>query len=206
MIAKCIQQIKEIDDESAQDIKQSASEGFWNKPMQSLLGTIPQDYTVSKPPPQSHLSSLRRRANTDPVRNQNTTENKVPKTSMSEHGINNQVPLPSYHPSLNHRNIQEKSNHETPIHVAARQGNVAVIKALFDSGHCDTSARDALGQTALHIAVLALRMDVIQFFVDLDIEHFKVSSRLTQDNHICYCNIDKNVDMSVEVRCCRYSR
>ncbi|KAL7508464.1 hypothetical protein ACHAXN_005501 [Cyclotella atomus] len=172
MIGRCIQQIKEIDDDSSQDIKQSSSEGFWDKPFQSLLGTAPQDRLVPKPPPpQSHLSSLRRRANTDPVRFH--IENKVSKTSISEHNINNQLSLPRYHPSLNQRNVQEKSNHETPIHVAARQGNVAVLKALFDSKHCDTPARDALGQTALHIAVLALRIDVIQFFVDLNIEQFK---------------------------------
>jgi ankyrin repeat protein len=117
----------------------------------------------------------------------------VSKTSISEHNINNQLSLPRYHPSLNQRNVQEKSNHETPIHVAARQGNVAVLKALFDSGHCDTPARDAIGQTALHIAVLALRIDVIQFFVDLNIEQFKVSSHVTSPTQDTYAKLTKSI-------------
>lgn len=173
-LANCIQQLKEIDEEASRDIKPSVSDGIWNN-QQSLLETVSQDQdrTVLKPPPQSHLKSLRRRANTDPVRSH--AELKLPKTSVSEHKINNQSSLPSYYPSLNRHNPQEKNNHEAPIHVAARQGNLAAIKALFESGYCDISGRDSMGQTALHIAVLAFHSDVIQFFAGLSLEQFKVS-------------------------------
>lgn len=171
LLADAIIKMKEIEDESSKEIKQSASDGLWNNPL-SLLGTIPQDRPVTKP--HSHLSSLRRRANTDPPRFQ--FEHKLPKISLSEHNVKKHTSLPRYFPSLNLNNSQEKNNYETPIHVAARQGSVCVVKALFDSGCCDTSARDSLGQTALHIAVLANRRDVIEFFTtDLNIEQFQVS-------------------------------
>jgi hypothetical protein len=49
-------------------------------------------------------------------------------------------------------NAQEKLKHCTPLHMAARRGNVAVAEALLDGG-AEREARDKLGDTPLHRAV-----------------------------------------------------
>jgi ankyrin repeat protein len=172
ILASAIQQIRELEEGNSPDIKQSASDDFWHNPL-SLLTTIPQERSVTKPVPQSHLSSLRRRANTDPV-SFHVEHKALTKLSHSDHGTNQQHPLPRHYPSLNLNNPLERNNHETPIHVAAREGHLSVIKALFDGGCCDTAARDSLGQTALHIAVISHHLDICQFFAELNFEQFRV--------------------------------
>lgn len=200
ILANAIRQLKEIDDDKCRDIKQSASDGVWHNPLLHI-GTSPQAAVLTKPPPQSHLPSLRRRANTDPVRFQ--MDHKIPKPSLSEHNVNEKSALPFYYPSLNLHNPQEKNNHETPIHLAARQGNVDVIRALFNSGCCNTSSRDSLGQTALHIAVLANRFAVVQFFAELNIEQFRVSSLVIFTSSVDPI-LSQTHTFSIEVRCRGY--
>lgn len=200
ILANSIRHLKEIHDDRCQDIKQSASDGVWHNPL-SHLGA--QNFIVTKPLPQSHLPSLRRRANTDPARFHMVHKTPIP--SLSEHNSNKKLSLPLYYPSFNLHNPQEKNNHETPIHIASRQGNIDVIRALFDSGCCDTAARDSLGQTALHIAVLANRFEVVQFFYQLNIEYFRVSLLII---HVMFCTYQfyaKLILNRIEVRCCRYS-
>ena len=157
LLLDCIRQISRIvgEDETFHEITQSASDG---------LSTLrPLDRSLRKQQPQSQSPSARRRANSEPV----------PFLEQNHKSIHQSF-LPWYSPSLNLNNPQEKNNHEKPIHVAARLGNVDVIKALCESDYCNTDARDSLGQTALHVAVLANRLEVIKFFSEQSLEHFKV--------------------------------
>jgi ankyrin repeat protein len=66
----------------------------------------------------------------------------------------------------------EKHHHNLPIHVAARRGYCTVIEELCR--HCDTTARDSLGQTAVHVAALEGHIDACQLFVYLAGDQFEL--------------------------------
>ncbi|KAL7459962.1 hypothetical protein ACHAWC_011846 [Mediolabrus comicus] len=78
--------------------------------------------------------------------------------------------LPKHFPSLNNPN-------SLPLHVAVRHGNCNTIEALFESNHCDTTARDSQGQTGLHVAAAENQIDACQMLVYLssgDFQEFDV--------------------------------
>lgn len=119
-----------------------------------------------KNPPQSPPKSSRRRSKSEPVNIYSIPVRKSPQSSLHSQSHRQQC-LPHFFPTLNLRNSLEEHDHETAIHVAARYGNCNVIEALFKSGNCDTTARDSLGQTALHVAALEGELDACQLFVHL---------------------------------------
>lgn len=112
------------------------------------------------PPPQTPVGWNRRRTQSEPhllSPERSSPARKPPvHTYFSRHC---RRCLPHYFPTLNLRNSLELHDHETPVHVAARLGNCAVLEALFRSGNCDVAARDSLGRTALHVAASAGRVD-----------------------------------------------
>jgi hemoglobin len=61
-------------------------------------------------------------------------------------------------------NAQEKLRHCTPLHMAARRGNVPVAEALLDCG-ADAEARDKLGDTPLHRAVKCGKIEMVAFLL-----------------------------------------
>ena len=81
--------------------------------------------------------------------------------------------LPSHFPSLNSRNSLEKYNSQAPLHLAARYGHCETIEALFESEYCEATARDSLGQTALHVAVSANHLDACKMLVYLAEDNFE---------------------------------
>ncbi len=82
--------------------------------------------------------------------------------------------LPKHFPSLNNPNsLDEYYNHQTPLHVAVRHGNCNTIEALFESNHCDTTARDSLGQSALHVVASENQIDACQMLVYLSSNNFQ---------------------------------
>ena len=82
--------------------------------------------------------------------------------------------LPKHFPSLNYPNsLDEYYNHQTPLHVAVRHGSCNTIEALFESNHCDTTARDSLGQSALHVAASENQIDACQMLVYLSSNNFQ---------------------------------
>lgn len=202
LLGRAIQQIRDIENEKKHGAKRTGTDGFVQNPL-SLLSNIPQDRSGTKPLPQSHLSShLRRRANTDPV-SVHIEQRTLNKVSQSEHGLK-QFSLPRHYPSLDLRHPHEQNNHEAAIHVAAREGNASVVKALFDSGCCDTPARDSLGQTALHIAVLNGCLEVCQFFAELNFEQFTVRQKFVHVPHLT--RKSNPTHTCSEFRCCRHTR
>lgn len=81
--------------------------------------------------------------------------------------------LPKHFPSLNYPNSLDEYNHQTPLHVATRHGNCNTIEALFESNHSDTTARDSLGQSALHVAASENQIDACQMLVYLSSDNFQ---------------------------------
>ncbi|MGZ3628317.1 MAG: ankyrin repeat domain-containing protein [Ktedonobacteraceae bacterium] len=61
-------------------------------------------------------------------------------------------------------NAQERLKHCTPLHMAARRGNVPVAEALLDCG-ADIEMRDKLGDTPLHRAVKCGKMEMVAFLL-----------------------------------------
>jgi len=140
----------------------------------------PVDYRTASPsksaPQSPSLSANRRRAKSEPVNmfsNELSTPGGKPPQSPGIHQHHRQQCLPHYFPSLNLRNSLDAYNHEMPIHIAARYGNCKVIETLFKSGNCDTTARDSLGQTALHVAAMEGHLDACQLFVYLAGDQFE---------------------------------
>ncbi|KAL7442928.1 hypothetical protein ACHAXM_008618 [Skeletonema potamos] len=81
--------------------------------------------------------------------------------------------LPSHFPSLNNRNSLERYDHQTPLHVAAQFGNCQTIEVLFESDYCEATARDSLGQTALHVAASENHLDACRMIVYLAEDNFE---------------------------------
>ncbi len=63
-----------------------------------------------------------------------------------------------------HVNAQEKLKHCTPLHMAARRGNIAVAAALLDCG-AEREALDKLGETPLHRAVRCAKVEMVAFLL-----------------------------------------
>ena len=61
-------------------------------------------------------------------------------------------------------NAQERLKHCTPLHMAARRGNVLVAEALLDCG-ADREMRDKLGDTPLHRAVKCGKTEMVDFLL-----------------------------------------
>jgi len=120
--------------------------------------------------PQTPKGWNRHRSKSEPYlspQRRSSPSRKPPQSSRYRHNHHQRQCLPHYFPTLNLRNSLEEHNHEMPIHVAARHGNCAAIEALFQSGNCDITARDSLGRTALHIAVLEGHVEACRLFVNL---------------------------------------
>jgi ankyrin repeat protein len=49
----------------------------------------------------------------------------------------------------------------SPLHIACRAGHLGVVKALLASQRCDLEASDNAGYTALHVAAVHARRDVV---------------------------------------------
>ncbi|KAL7554013.1 hypothetical protein ACHAWF_017386 [Thalassiosira exigua] len=153
---------------------------FWLDTLQSTLGLFQSQarnpaliLPTMKAPPQSPMHTNRRRATSEPFNIRPIEPSPVKKLLQSPHRHRHQSQcLPDFFPTLNLRNSLEERNHEMPIHVAARRGNCNVIEALFKSGNCDVTARDSLGQTALHVAALEGHADACQMFVYLAGDEF----------------------------------
>ncbi|KAL7540350.1 hypothetical protein ACHAXR_010843 [Thalassiosira sp. AJA248-18] len=153
---------------------------FWQDPFSYF-----QPFATKQTPPPAPLHTNRRRATSEPF-NIYSSERSLPAAAMKppqspghqHHRHHSQQQhqqqcLPHNFPTLNLRNSLEEHNHEMPIHVAARRGNCTVIEALFASGNCDTTSRDSLGQTALHVAALEGHIDACQMFVYLAGDQFE---------------------------------
>lgn len=63
-----------------------------------------------------------------------------------------------------HVNAQEKLKHCTPLHMAARRGNIPVAAALLDCG-AEREALDKLGETPLHRAVRCGKTEMVAFLL-----------------------------------------
>lgn len=61
-------------------------------------------------------------------------------------------------------NAQEKLKHCTPLHMAARRGNIPVAAALLDCG-AEREALDKLGETPLHRAVRCGKTEMVAFLL-----------------------------------------
>jgi len=55
----------------------------------------------------------------------------------------------------------------TPLHLAAMNGHVGVIKTLVVRGGADMEARDNKGRTPLHVAAICGRQDVLNTLIGL---------------------------------------
>src|SRR6266487_5722964 len=76
-------------------------------------------------------------------------------------------------------NAQERLKHCTPLHMAARRGNVLVAQALLDGG-ADLEARDTLGETPLRRAVNCGKVEMVAFLLSRGADvHTKGKSGLT---------------------------
>lgn len=62
-------------------------------------------------------------------------------------------------------NIDDSINHKL-LHLAAKGGLVNVVKELLDTGNCDINLPIRNGDTALHLATLNGRQEVIQHLID----------------------------------------
>ena len=62
-------------------------------------------------------------------------------------------------------NVNSTSDGRSPIHTAADHGSIEVMKVLLTSG-VDINDQDALGDTALHIAVNALDVDMVGLLLE----------------------------------------
>ncbi|XP_019094360.1 PREDICTED: protein ACCELERATED CELL DEATH 6, partial [Camelina sativa] len=62
----------------------------------------------------------------------------------------------------------ENSMRETPLHVAARSGNLSIVKSLVNSTDCSVlSAKSKIGDTALHAALKGKHEDVAFYLVGM---------------------------------------
>ena len=57
------------------------------------------------------------------------------------------------------------SDQDTPLHWAALEGHIDVVKFLTLEMHCDPTSRNADSNTALHVAAGNGHLDVVQFFI-----------------------------------------
>ena len=149
---------------------------FWQNPLSYFQHQPMKLPSVSHPSP---VQTNRSRSKSEPFNIYSSSRNASPSTikpppQSPRHSHHNlQQCLPHYFPSLNFRNSLDRNNHEMPIHEAARHGNCAVIESFFKSGNCDTTARDSLGRTGLHVAALEGHLDACQLFVYLSGDQFE---------------------------------
>jgi len=54
----------------------------------------------------------------------------------------------------------------TPLHLAAEEGHIEIVKFLTMEKHCDPMSRNIHNNTALHCAVLNGHMQVVKFFIE----------------------------------------
>eukprot|EP00571_Detonula_confervacea_P014867 CAMPEP_0172302352 /NCGR_PEP_ID=MMETSP1058-20130122/4059_1 /TAXON_ID=83371 /ORGANISM="Detonula confervacea, Strain CCMP 353" /LENGTH=728 /DNA_ID=CAMNT_0013012787 /DNA_START=267 /DNA_END=2453 /DNA_ORIENTATION=- len=179
LLSEAIERLLDLSIDVPDDLASpSMSRDFWHNPLSYFSPQHTHGPSLAKKaPPPSPTRANRRRTKSEPV---NVSSNKIsspvgkllPQSPRSQNDHHQQC-LPTEFPTLNLRNSLEKHNHEMPIHVAARHGNCNAIEALFKSDNCDTTARDSLGQTALHVAALEGNLDACQLFVHLASDQFE---------------------------------
>ena len=57
------------------------------------------------------------------------------------------------------------SKQNIPLHRAAQNGHIEVVKFLTAELHCDPTSGNSNGDTAVHLAVANGHMDIVQFFI-----------------------------------------
>lgn len=122
----------------------------------------PVSYLQSTPAP---LKTNRRRVQSEPALNFASEKISTPTPVRSREGAASSQCLPSFVVNLNLRSSLNANDYQSPVHVAAKYGSCDAIEALFDSEHCDTSERDSMGRTALHVAATNSQADVCQLIV-----------------------------------------
>ena len=126
------------------------------------FGMVPQSPRIHQPTPN------RRRVHSEPYNNVSTIIGPALPLRRASKDT-----LPSHIPSLNNRNSLEKYDHKTPLHVAAQFGNCLTIEALFESDYCEATARDSLGQTALHVAASENHLEACQMLISFAEDNFE---------------------------------
>jgi ankyrin repeat protein len=127
-------------------------------------------------PIQHQPTPNRRRVQSEPYNNVSNYQSDSVKKAIAAQPLHRSTKnniLPSHFPSLNFRNTLDKCNHQTPLHVAAQCGHCNTIEALIESDYCEATARDSLGQTALHVAASENHLDACQMLVYLASDIFE---------------------------------